>query len=188
MSVMHDDARSTVSFRKPSLPSNSIQNRDIQSGSVANPSQMFPFFSSNPLGRAVGSGLSAKDHTNSNLLTYWSLDLNAIDDAVEASLLDPSSTGPLYMRLLVKTIGVLHCEDDVERMLLDSLYQSFVERIVSRCKERAQLKMAQLVRDHGPFADEDEETLFYGKTFAQYSGALLDALLGLIQRLLFVFR
>jgi len=40
----------------------------------------------------------------------WSLELRDLDESIEASLVDPSTSGSLYTRLLVKTVGVLLCE------------------------------------------------------------------------------
>lgn len=55
----------------------------------------------------------------------YSLDLREIDESLEASLVDPSATGPLFIRLLVRAIGVMECEQDVERMVLDGLSKTF---------------------------------------------------------------
>ena len=55
----------------------------------------------------------------------WATDLRGIDEALEASLPDPSAAGGLYIRLLVRTVGVLELEEDVERMVLDSISKSF---------------------------------------------------------------
>lgn len=55
----------------------------------------------------------------------YSLDLREIDESLEASLVDPSATGSLFIRLLVRAIGVMECEQDVERMVLDGLPKTF---------------------------------------------------------------
>lgn len=55
----------------------------------------------------------------------YSLDLREIDESLEASLVDPSATGSLFIRLLVRAIGVMECEQDVERMVLDGLSKTF---------------------------------------------------------------
>lgn len=40
----------------------------------------------------------------------WSLELKDLDESIESSLVDPPTSGSLYTRLLVRAVGVLHCE------------------------------------------------------------------------------
>lgn len=49
---------------------------------------------------------------------YCSFELKELDEAIESSLVDPSTSGSLFTRLLVKTVGVLSCE--VSHLLLYS--------------------------------------------------------------------
>ena len=55
-----------------------------------------------PGGFVQGTGKSGSE--------YCSFELRELDEAIEASLVDPSTSGSLFTRLLVKTVGVLSCE------------------------------------------------------------------------------
>lgn len=55
----------------------------------------------------------------------WSTDLNEATEAMEASLSDPKSTGSLYIRLLVKAVSGLSCEEDAERMIFEVIFYQF---------------------------------------------------------------
>ena len=61
-----------------------------------------------------GIGLTAPSPSDSALT-----DLLAVDDEVEMSLTDVANSGAIYIRLLVRAVGLLNCEDDVERLLLE---------------------------------------------------------------------
>lgn len=121
----------------------------------------------------------------------WAVDLtHAVDEQAEAALLDPSAAGPLFIRLLVKTIHVLRVEDDVERMILDSLYAGYLDNVLLRSKDLAAARLASLLdrRTGTPFCSDEEEVAFHGRLFAKYAGQLLDGLTALVQRLLYVLR
>jgi hypothetical protein len=49
----------------------------------------------------------------------WSTDLSEVTETLEASLSDPKSSGSLYIRLLVKAVSGLSCEEDAERMIFE---------------------------------------------------------------------
>lgn len=49
----------------------------------------------------------------------WSTDLQEATEAAEAALNDPKTSGSLYIRLLVKAVGGLNCEEDAERMIFE---------------------------------------------------------------------
>ena len=55
-----------------------------------------------PSGNGHGAGKGGSEH--------YSFELKDLDEAVESSLVDPSTSGSLFTRLLVKTVGVLSCE------------------------------------------------------------------------------
>jgi hypothetical protein len=62
----------------------------------------------------------------------WSTDLNEVTEAVEASLSDPKSSGSLYIRLLVKAVSGLSCEEDAERMIFEVRLSPLPSLIVPR--------------------------------------------------------
>lgn len=67
-------------------------------------------------GNGTGSGQSSRLQQQE----VWSTEMKELDEAYEASLLDPSMAGSVYMRLLVKALGELQYEEDAERLLLES--------------------------------------------------------------------
>eukprot|EP00981_Chlorochromonas_danica_P006781 scaffold1490_cov162-Ochromonas_danica.AAC.27 len=160
-----DDSRSVVSFRPPpSTP---------QTG----PSGGFSVYR-----------LSQEGSMGSSAVFSWSLDLREVDESAEAVLLDPSSAGPLFIRLLVKTVHLLHCEEDVERMVLDNLQQSFIDHVLVPFKDMVQSQLQAALNEMPAFGSEEEEVAFHGRVFCRYVSSLLDALLGMVQRLLYVCR
>lgn len=160
-----DDSRSVVSFRPPpSTP---------QTG----PSGGFSVYR-----------LSQEGSMGSNAVFSWSLDLREVDESAEAVLLDPSSAGPLFIRLLVKTVHLLHVEEDVERMVLDNLQQSFIDHVLVPFKDMVQNQLQAALNEMAAFGSEEEEIAFHGRVFCRYVSCLLDALLGMVQRLLYVCR
>lgn len=59
--------------------------------------------------------------------------LSALGEATEGALMDPSAAGGLFVRLLVRAVSELKCEEDVERMVLDiSSSQRFKQIVRSR--------------------------------------------------------
>jgi hypothetical protein len=69
-------------------------------------------------------GLGAHRPTNHpsaqiNNTVQWSTDLTEVTEALEASLNDPKSSGSFYIRLLVKAVSGLSCEEDAERMIFE---------------------------------------------------------------------
>ena len=46
-------------------------------------------------------------------------DLGGVTEQLERGLASPAATKPLFARLLVHAAGMLNCEDDIERFLLE---------------------------------------------------------------------
>eukprot|EP01033_Poteriospumella_lacustris_P004897 gene4897-3505_t len=122
-------------------------------------------------------------------------DLRDVDEQMEAALVDPSTAGPVYMRLLVKTVGALKCEEDVERLIFETIFsrfQSFVIQVREVVFKRRQDQF--LSDDHhgignGNGGDYDEAIwmLRDGKAFAQFVASLLESTSGIVARLMYVW-
>lgn len=72
----------------------------------------------------------------------WSMDLfedGSIDAAFEDSIQSPELMGSVYTRLLVRAVGALHCEEDVNRMLISTLMQKQFNQVVKLIKEWAMM-------------------------------------------------
>jgi hypothetical protein len=129
----------------------------------------------------------------------WPVDLRELDEGLETSLGDPSESGSLYIRLLVKTIGVLECEEDVERMVLDGVVDKFRESVVHQVREHAAAKLAkELHREHrhsvggatSPSAglDEDDVLAVHRRLYTSFVGSLLDGTLMTLRRMLYLLK
>lgn len=115
--------------------------------------------------------------------TMGPIDLKELNESVEASLGDPSSraNSTLFIRLLVRAIGALSCEEDVERMLLENTANQF-SLVLRRVREAAVLRKMRKIKEG---VDERE-----GNTamFTNYLSKLLNASVTVLQRLLYVLR
>jgi len=130
--------------------------------------------------------------TSSNV---WSTDLSEATEAAEASLLDPKAAGSLYIRLLVKGIGSLHCEDDAERMLFEGAAEQF--RVTIRRIKVMRKKAAEVVDTTSPpisgesAAKYDDEALTYRKNIAEFTAFvkdMLDAAFTMLKMALYIIR
>lgn len=115
----------------------------------------------------------------------WSLDLTEVDEVIEQAILDVTSAGHVFIRLLVKTVGVLQCEEDVERLVLENLPSRFREIHLKNCKRIFTSKLSTYL-EKARFSTEDDEIFFHGKLLADYIFTLLETLFGVMQRLLYV--
>ena len=115
--------------------------------------------------------------------TMGPIDLKELNETVEASLGNPSSkaNSTLFIRLLVRAVGALACEEDVERMLLENTSNQF-SAVLRRVRETALRRKLRKIKQG---VDEKE-----GNTamFSHYLGSLLNASVVVLQRLLYVLR
>ena len=122
----------------------------------------------------------------------WPVDLRDLDESLETSLGDPSEAGSLYIRLLVKTIGVLECEEDVERMVLDGVVERFKETCIHQVREHATAKLekelARERRSAGGLESADENISIHTRLFTSFMGSLLDCTLQALRRMLYLLK
>jgi len=118
-----------------------------------------------------------------NTSALGSLELLELDEDIEQALVDPTSpeSSSIFIRLLIRAVGGLSFEDDVERMLLDNAASRFTV-VVKRLREHALLRKAKKLRGTG-----DEYTMI-SKLFTAYISSLLDAAILILRRLLYVLR
>lgn len=120
-------------------------------------------------------------------------DLKEVDDHVEAALVDPPTAGPVYMRLLVKTVGALKCEEDVERLIFETIFsrfQAFVvqaRELVFKRRQDHWLTDEHLQNATSQDYDDTAWQVRDGKAFTQFVGALLESTSGIISRLMYIW-
>jgi hypothetical protein len=127
----------------------------------------------------VGDGLDSND-------SPWITDLHSFDEVTEAAaIMDSNGSNNLYIRLLVKTIGALQCEDDAERLLFDRFSNRYCEHYLNdkRALIKKQLNELPLSRDgdHG-------DLLQHGKLLGKYISFLLDGIIGIVRRFSYVIK
>lgn len=126
-----------------------------------------------------GSLLQSLSGSSTALYDAWSVELRDLDESLESSLVDPSSSGTLFIRLLVKTVGVLKCEEDIERMILEGVAAGF-RGTVQRLREVAMIKLQSVL------ASREETDELHIKLCSEYIGSLMDASLLTMHRLMYV--
>ena len=108
----------------------------------------------------------------------WSLDLAEVNESVEMALLDPTASVSVYIRLLVRAVHMLNCEDDVERMILDEhLSKSFVQVVNT-------LKRCIVSRKIGQKLDTKSQC----KKFYAFTSSMLSAAFMMLKKTLHVMR
>eukprot|EP01040_Poterioochromonas_malhamensis_P003821 gene3821-4081_t len=184
-----------------------VANMDETASAVSNSRR--PSFANNGAGggQAVTSSVTSLFYSNmSNNTDFWSYNLRDVDEALEGSLLDPSASGPLFIRLLVKTISQLNFEDDVEHLLDDTILNGFRQSIIPRVKMAAQNKLNRALQQQQQTAaasgatnnpssfvgtsplQQDESLRLHGKLFNEYVYLLLEMILGIFQRTIYVYK
>eukprot|EP01038_Epipyxis_sp_PR26KG_P015066 gene15066-20273_t len=118
---------------------------------------------------------------NNVIVDAWSLELKDVDEALEASLTDPSSTGSIFIRLLVKTIAVLNYEEDVERLLMESVVKCY-RGVVHKLRGFA---IAKLQYEDG---DENGNQRSQYHQYSEFVSSLLDASVVTMHRLLYIMK
>ena len=117
----------------------------------------------------------------------WSYELKDLDESIEASLVDPTSSGSLFTRLLVKTVGVLCCEGDVERMLLETVAKSFKMNTIKKLREFAATRLERATSNEEAKGSSDPFAL-HSRLFSEYIGSLLDSSLSTFSRLMYILK
>ena len=114
----------------------------------------------------------------------WSTDLTKIDEEFEKSLTHPSLSKATFIRLLIRAVGLLNSEDDVERLLLEDESFGFFQVIKSiRGKVTSALNGTPTPDTLLISADNDA-----AKNFTHYAMLLLDKGVSTLKRLLHVLR
>jgi len=115
--------------------------------------------------------------------TMGSVDMKDLTEESEAALVNPTSraNSTKFIRFLVRAVGALSCEEDVERMLLENTANQFGV-VVRRVREAAILRKLRKIKQG--ISEKEGNTAM----FAHYLGTLLDASVTVLQRLLFVLR
>jgi hypothetical protein len=162
-------------------------------------------------GSGAGGNSSSYNHFNSSHSEIMSLSLQDIDENVESSLLDPSSSGIVFMKLLVKTIGGLRCEEDVERLLHETIFNGFSQVILPKIRNAAQANLARHLShlsssshhhknisvssplpssplSSSSSTDNDSLLKLHGRLFHRYVSCLLDALFTVFHRSIYVYK
>ena len=115
---------------------------------------------------------------------YNNTNLDEVDETVEAGLLDPSSSGSVFIRLLVKAVGVLGFEEDLERLLLENAHTKFLT-VIKCYRDIATRRLRRKLSYHetGKSTSTIESLLF-----TKYVESLLDAAALALKRLLYVYK
>lgn len=106
---------------------------------------------------------------------------------MENSLPDPSTNSLLFIKILVQSIGYLHCEEDVEHLLEEAVIVGFAQGVVSRIKSQFQSKLSRINQADSAL-NPDDELKVHGKLFEEFTSVLLDSLLLVFQRIVYVYK
>lgn len=111
-------------------------------------------------------------------------------ESLEASLVDPSSAGPVFTRLMVKALGLLGSEEDAEIMLLDITGSKFRTVVLQRLRDIAVARRARKMAKDDSIrnGDKEAEHTLESHLFSDHIDTLLDSSLFALRRLLFVLR
>jgi hypothetical protein len=120
------------------------------------------------------------------------LNLMDLNESSEAVLLDPSASGPLFLQLLVRSVGELRCEEDVEKLLLETDGNKFRATIKSQREYfsiRLKRKLDHLANHSADYQSvENPEHMLQMKLFGEYVGQLLDMSILALKKLLYILR
>jgi hypothetical protein len=127
--------------------------------------------------------------------------LISIDDKLEMNMLDPSTSGQLFVQLLIRAIGGLGTEEDVERMLFDHHAQVFAQIVremrttVAKKLEKRTNKLRKAFSGETPGQIEGDVDLLgereddlQMRMFSDYVSKLLDLIHISLRKLLYVLR
>jgi hypothetical protein len=116
----------------------------------------------------------------------WSIDMQTFDESAEtAAILDSSGTNPQYIRLLVKTITALACEEDAQRLLFDRLPNRFCEFYLVQQRSIVRQQLNQYSKD---ISSTDNELSTQSRILSRYITYLLENVIGVMKRLSFVVK
>lgn len=140
-------------------------------------------------GSRIGSSMSGSvsnnnNNNNSNLLYSQTTDLMAVDETIEMSIQDVTSSGSLYLRLLVRSIGLLQCEEDAERHILESTsmhFQSIIRGIRDIALSQYKRKMLQAT-------SSETVNSIISSQFTKFISTILDSSLQTLKKLLYILR
>jgi len=115
--------------------------------------------------------------------TMGPADLKELTEEKESTMHNPSSraNATMFIRFLVRAVGALGCEEDVERMLLENTANQFAA-VVRRVREAAMNRKLRKIKQ-GVDEKKGNTTMF-----SHYLETLLNASVSVLQRLLFVLR
>ena len=116
----------------------------------------------------------------------WSTDLQTFDEGTEAAaIMDSNACNNTYIRLLVKTIGSLQCEDDAERLLMERFPNRFCDHYIKNKRSHIKKQLSQLSLN---VLNDDGDLLTQGKFLGKYISFLLDAIIGIVRRFSYVLK
>jgi hypothetical protein len=126
---------------------------------------------------------------NPSIPEYLSFNLHDVNEISENNLGgDPSLNGPLYMKILVKCIGLLNCEDDVQRLLDEAIYTAYVQTVLPKIKLSAAMKLSQTLQSISQNLSSEDEVKLHGHLFEEYVFILLETLLIIFQRTIYIYK
>jgi hypothetical protein len=132
--------------------------------------------------------------------------IRRLNDTTETGLIDPSTTGTLFVQLLSRAVSELSAEDDVSRLLLENPSHHFkrmIRKYRKKSYDKIQKRMFQL-KSGNKFDDQHDdavvtsmagsdawnsnqaEELLEMKIFAQFISDILASSLLCLRRLLYV--
>lgn len=113
----------------------------------------------------------------------------AIDESFELNFSRSSSIAheTTYTRLLIRAVRELRCEDDVERLLLESVIENF-QLLIKRLRRSSFTRLRRKVSQSNSLSLSDQLDDLVSSLFAQYVWELLQALLMMTKKLLYVLR
>lgn len=79
----------------------------------------------------------------------WAADLSSVTEELERTLVSPASSTPQFATLLVRAVGLLGCEDDLERFLLEEGCIHF-ESVIQKTREQVLAALAGQGLLHSP--------------------------------------
>lgn len=118
--------------------------------------------------------------------------LLSVNELIEMSVPDITTSGSIYIRLLVRSVGLLRCEDDVERLLLESASSKF-HHVVRQIRQYAYTNYKKQLMKLAETEDSvsisvDLTQSITTQCFTEFVTLLLESAIALLKKLLYVLK
>ena len=154
-------------------------------GSTTGNSETHTLGSIRPNFRGGASRRTAR-HISSSAF-FWSTDMSEATEAKESSLHDPQASGSLFIRLLVKSVSCLQCEDDMERMIFEGTHELFRGGLL-RIKRQRMEEAEELRRNANSINQEDDVYRQHVNIFTSFVQDVLNSAYLMLKMVFYVLK